>query len=104
MKGQSEPTIRVVGFEDPLAFEMYNYTLTATRPALVNNYRKLSRGELEVNSLTEANFPGFKIQRDNEVDRNENLKHDKGYSQFGSFVTLKERKQTKTHVRMVFKF
>jgi hypothetical protein len=40
MKGQSDPTICAVGFEDPMAFEIYNYTLTATKPAFVNNYRK----------------------------------------------------------------
>jgi hypothetical protein len=53
---------------------MHGYTLTTTRPACVNNYRKWNRGKLEVNSLTDANFTGFKIQR------NESLKDDKGYS------------------------
>jgi hypothetical protein len=98
MKGQSEPTIRVVGFEDPLAFEIYDYTLTATRPGFVNEYRKWSKGEKEANSLTEANFTGFKIQRDNEVDGNESLKDDLGYSRIW-IIRFPHEKETKINTR-----
>ena len=47
------PTIRVHSFRD--------HTLTATKPGFINKYRMWSRGEVEVEELTDANFIGIKI-------------------------------------------
>ena len=64
-KAKAIPTIRVLGFKNPYSFEIYDYTITDGKPGFINNYRKWSRGELEVPGLTDANFLGLKIQRDN---------------------------------------
>lgn len=74
------PTIRVLGFQEPLAVEAYEYTVTATKPGFINKFRIWSRGELEVATLTDANFIGLKIQRDNENGGNEPRLDDDGYS------------------------
>jgi hypothetical protein len=76
------PTLRVLGFEDPLSVEMYEYTLNENKPGFINNFRKWSRGELENDSLTEANFIGLKMQRDYVSDANEALYYDDDYARF----------------------
>ncbi len=76
------PTLSVLGFEDPLSVEMYEYTLNKNKPGFINNFRKWSRGELENDSLTEANFIGLKMQRDYVSDANEALYYDDGYARF----------------------
>ena len=74
------PTIRVHAFQDPIAIEAYKCTLTATKAGLINKYRMWARGELEVEALTDANFVGLKIQRDNDNPGNESLLDTDGYS------------------------
>jgi hypothetical protein len=76
------PTIRVQGFKDPLAVEVYGYTLTATKCGFLNKYRLWTKGELEVDELTEANFGDMKVQRDNDVSGNVPLKNVDGFSRF----------------------
>jgi hypothetical protein len=74
------PTICVHSFRDPFAIEAYEYTLMATKPGFINKYRMWSRGEVEVEELTDANFVGIKIQRDNDNPGNEPLLDKDGYS------------------------
>ena len=81
-KDKIDPTIRVLAFKDPIALEKYEYTLTESKPGFINNFRKWSRGELEVDALTEANFIGLKIKRDFEVDGNEPLLGSNGFARF----------------------
>ena len=45
-----------------------------------SKYRLWAKGELEVESLTDANFSELKIQRDNDIEGNEPLKDAEGYS------------------------
>ena len=78
-KEKPVPTIRVLGFQEPLAVEAYQYTLSATRDGFVNGFRIWSRGELEVAALTDANFVGLKMRRDNESCGNEPLLDEKGF-------------------------
>ena len=40
--------------------------MTATKPGFINKYIMWSRDEVEVEELTDANFFGIKIQRDND--------------------------------------
>ena len=63
---KKEATIRVVGFEDPIALEVYDYTLSESKAGFIHNYRKWSKGEIQFEDLTEANFTGLKIRRNNE--------------------------------------
>ena len=79
-KEKPVPTIHAHGFQDPVAAEAYEYTITPTKPGFVNKYRMWSRGELEVEALTEANFVGLKVQRDNGSAGNEPLLDDGGYA------------------------
>lgn len=79
-KEKPVPTIRVHAFEDPLGLEAYEYLLTDTKPGFIHKYRVWARGELEVEALTEANFTGFKVQRDKSRRDNEPLLDDDGYS------------------------
>jgi len=74
------PTIRVHAFKDPVVVEAYGYTLTTTKCGFLNKYRLWTKGELEVDELTEANFGELKNQRDNDVPGNESVKNDEGYS------------------------
>jgi hypothetical protein len=78
--GKPDPTIRVHGFEEPFALEAYEYTMTATKPGFVNQYRKWAKGDVDADALTEANFNGFKMQRDAADDGNESLKTSDGYA------------------------
>ena len=77
---KKEATIHVVGFEDPIALEVYNYTLSKNKLWFINNYRKWSKGEIQFDELTEANFIGLKIQRNNENNGNEPLSGSDGFS------------------------
>ena len=81
-KEKPVPTIRVLGFQDPLYVEIYEYTLSANKPGFINNFRKWSRGELVNDALSEANFIGLKMQRDFSVDGNATLFYDDGYAHF----------------------
>jgi hypothetical protein len=81
-KQKPVPLIRVLGFQDPLSIELYEYTLTENKPGFINNFRKWSRGELENDSLTETNFIGLKMQRDFALTGNEYLKYDDGYARY----------------------
>ena len=49
---KKEATIHVVGFGDPIALEVYNYTLTESKVGFINNYRKWSKGEIQFEDLT----------------------------------------------------
>ncbi len=77
---KKEATIRVVGFEDPIALEVYDYTLSESKAGFIHNYRKWSKGEIQFEDLTEANFIGLKIRRNNEINGNETLPGCDGYS------------------------
>jgi hypothetical protein len=79
---KKEATIHVVGFEDPIALEVHDYTLTESKAGLINNYRKWSKGEIQFEDLTEANFIGLKILRNNEINGNETLSGSDGYSRW----------------------
>jgi hypothetical protein len=79
-KEKPVPTIRVHGFFEPFAVEAYEYTLTDIKPGFVHKYRLWAKGELEVEELTEANFVGVKMQRDNAINGNEVRKDSDGYS------------------------
>jgi hypothetical protein len=70
---KKEATIHSVGFEDPIALEVYDYTLTKSKAGFINDYRKWSKGEIQFEDLTEANFIGLKIRRNNEINGNEIL-------------------------------
>ena len=76
---KKEATIHVVGFEDPIALEVYDYTLTKSKAWFINNYRKWSKGEIQFEDLTEANFTGLKIRRNNEINGKETMSRDDGY-------------------------
>ena len=69
----------VLGFLEPLAVEAYEYTLMATKPGFVNNFRVWSRGELEVDALTVANCIGLKNKCDNKNGENEPILDADGY-------------------------
>ena len=77
---KKDPTIKVMGFDDPIAIEVYDYILSDTKPGFINNFRKWSKDEIECEELTVANFIGLKIQRNNDIDGNETLSGDDGYS------------------------
>jgi hypothetical protein len=77
---KAEHTIRVHGFMEPFTIEAYEYTVTDIKPGFVDKYRKWSKGELVVDSLTDANFVGLKMQRDVTDAGNESLKSFDGYS------------------------
>ena len=80
-KETPEPAICVQGFVDPLTFELYNYsTITPTKHGFSNKFRMWAKGELEVDTLTEANFVGFKLQQDNAISGNEHLLSKDGYA------------------------
>jgi hypothetical protein len=79
-KEKPEPAICVQGFVDPLTFELYDYTITPTKPGFSNKFRMWAKGELEVETLTDANFVGFKLQRDNDISGNEHLLSKDGYA------------------------
>jgi hypothetical protein len=71
--------ISVVGFDDSVALEVYDYTVGDNKAGYIHNFRKWSKGEIEYEELTEANFIGLKAQRNNEIDGNERLKGSDGY-------------------------
>jgi hypothetical protein len=79
---KKEATIHVVGLEDPIALEVYKYTLTESKAGFINNYRKWSKGEIQFEDLTEANFIGLKIRRNNEINGKETLSGSDGYSRW----------------------
>jgi hypothetical protein len=79
-KEKPEPAISVQGFVDPLTFEIYDYTITPTKPGFSNKFKMWAKGELHVEALTAANFVGFKYQRDNENSGNEPLMSQDGYA------------------------
>ena len=79
---KKEATIHVVGFEDPIGLEVYDYTLSENKAGFINNYRKWSKGEIQFEELTEANFIGLKIQRNNENNGNEPLSGSDGFSRW----------------------
>jgi hypothetical protein len=79
-KEKPTPTIRVHAFKEPVVVEAYGYTLTSTKCGFLNKYRLWTKGELEVDELTEANFGDLKHQRDNDNPGNESLTNDDGYS------------------------
>jgi hypothetical protein len=81
------PLIRVLGFQDPLSIEMYEYTLTENKPGFINNFRMWSWGELESDPLTEANFIGLKMQGDFALTGNEYLLYDDGYARYWMIVS-----------------
>jgi hypothetical protein len=56
--------------------------LTESKAGFINNYRKWSKGEIQFEDLTEANFIGLKIRRNNEINRNETLSGSDGYSRW----------------------
>ncbi len=79
-KEKPTPTIRVHSFKEPMVVEAYGYTLTATKCGFLNKYRLWTKGELEVDELTKANFGNMKNQRDKDDPGNESVKNDDGYS------------------------
>jgi hypothetical protein len=79
-KEKPVPTIRVYGFQDPFGVEAYEYTASDTKPGFINKYRLWAKGELEVESLTAANFNNTKVQRDKSKSDNEALLDGEGYS------------------------
>lgn len=79
-KEKPVPTIRVHGFEEPLAIEAYEYYLTDTKSGFINKYRLWAKGELDVEALTVANFNSPKVQRDKSKRNNEPLMDEGGYS------------------------
>lgn len=91
---KKEATIRVVGFEDPIALEVYDYTLSESKAGFIHNYRKWSKGEIQFEDLTEANFTGLKIRRNNEIDGNETLSGADGYSRWWMIRYPKENEST----------
>ena len=80
IKEKPSHTICVHGFQDPLCLEMYEYTVTANKSGFLNNFRKWTKGEMENESLTEANFIGLKMQRNFGLDGNESWLYDDGYA------------------------
>jgi hypothetical protein len=56
--------------------------LTKSKAGFINNYRKWSKGEIQFEDLTEANFIGLKIRRNNEINGNETLSGSDGYSRW----------------------
>jgi hypothetical protein len=91
---KKEATIHVVGFEDPIALEVYNCTLTESKAGFINNFRKWSKGEIQFKDLTEANFNGLKIRRNNEINGNETLSGSDGYSRWWMIWYLPENEST----------
>jgi hypothetical protein len=91
---KKEETIHVVGFEDPIALKVYNYTLTESKAGFINNYRKWSEGEIQFEDLTEANLIGLKIRRNNEINRNETLSGSDGYSRWWMIRYAPENEST----------
>ena len=81
-KEKIDPNIHGLGFQDPIAIEKYEYRLTETKPGFIHTFRKWSRGDLDVDALTEANFIGLKVQRNNELDGNESLLGSDGFACF----------------------
>ena len=79
-KEKPVPTISAYGFEDPLAVEAYEYTITDTKPGFIHRYRLWAKGDLEVEALTAANFNNTKVQRDMSKRDNEPLLDGEGYS------------------------
>jgi hypothetical protein len=79
---KKEETIHVEGFEDPIALEVYDYTLTESKAGFMNNHRKWSKGEIQFEDLTEPNFIVLKIRRNNEINGNETLSGSDGYSRW----------------------
>ena len=79
-KDKPNPTISVHAFKDPVVVEAYEYNISATKCGFLNKYRLWTKGELEVDELTEANFGEMKSKRDNDIQGNESLKNDAGYS------------------------
>ena len=79
-KPKAFPTIRVLGFKNPYSFEIYEYSITDGKQGFINNYRKWSRGELEVAALTNANFVGMKMHRDNRKTGNVGLNDETGFA------------------------
>jgi hypothetical protein len=67
-KQKPVPLIRVLGFQDPLYIEVYEYTLSGNKPGFINTFRKWSRDEVVCDELMEANFIGLKMQRDFSLD------------------------------------
>jgi hypothetical protein len=57
-----------------------DYTLTETKPGFINKYRQWGKGEIINEELTEANFVGLKVQRDNEKAGNEVLLDEDQYA------------------------
>jgi hypothetical protein len=97
---KKEATIHVVGFD---ALEVYGYTLTESKAGFINNYRKWSKGEIQFEDLTEANFIGLKIWRNNEINGNETLSGSDGYSHWWMIRYPPENESTPdTRVRKVF--
>ena len=74
--------ISVVGFDDSVGLEVYDYTVGDNKPGYIHNFRLWSKGEIDYEELTEANFIGLKAQRNNEIDGNEGLKGSDGYSRW----------------------
>jgi hypothetical protein len=79
---KKEATIHVVGFEDPIALEVYDYTLTESKAGFIYNYQKWSKGEIQFENFTEANFIGLKIRRNNEINGNKIFLGSDGYSRW----------------------
>jgi hypothetical protein len=91
---KKEATIHVVGFEDPIALEVYNYTLTKSKAGFINSYRKWSKGEIQFKDPTEANFIGLKIRRNNKINGNKTLSGSDGYSCWWMIRYLQENELT----------
>ena len=91
---KKEATIRVVGFEDPIALEVYDYTLSESKAGFIHNYRKWSKGEIQFEDLTEANFTGLKIRRNNEINGKETLSGADGYSRWWMIRYPQENEST----------
>ena len=99
-KDKPVPTIGVHAFADPVCAEAYEYTIQSDKDGFTHKYRMWSKGELEVNELTDANFTGMKMRRDTETPGNEILKDCEGYARIwlirypeGTESTVETRKE-----------
>ena len=67
-KEKPVPTISCRGFcVTPMALEAYEYTISSLKNGFLNEFRKYTKGEVQSDELTNANFVGLKIKWSDEI-------------------------------------
>ena len=62
-KQKPVPTISCQGFQlPPMSVEAYEYTISDLKNGFLNEFRKFTKGEINSDELTNANFVGLKIK------------------------------------------